>query len=447
MSRTSYADQLQALAQQFKVTGASFAYWDGAELHLAATGLRNSVTGDPVTTDTVMHIGSIMKVINAALFMQLVDDGLVGLDDLVTQHLPHFRLKDRDALARLTCRMLLNHTSGINGDFLPDQGPDRERLVDLIERCADLDQIHAPGDGASYCNVAPCIAGFIAEKLRGRSWYTLVKERIFEPLGMHHALVDVGEAPRFRVSVGDVLDREAGRYVQTPRPFPPLSFAPCGATAMMSAADLVSFGRAMLKGGVGSNGARVLSQKSVEAMTAQPVEVPGQKTRYGIGWGLRPGDVLSHSGGGLGTFATFLAHPPSGKVVALLTNCEGGMALMPAFIEPLVQSWTGLPPAAPTKPIAMPADLHPYVGVFGNNAVRMHFSVSDGVLAVQTRMVATVAGGAENSAPQQSLTAVGPDAFELPTHAALGSMVFTHPDASGRMTRLNFAARMLPRLA
>src|SRR5437879_9156706 len=113
MSNAPYVEQLQTLTKQLKITGASLAYWDGAELHLATTGLRNSVTGDPVTTDTLMHIGSIMKVFNAVLFMQLVDDGFVELDDLVIKHLPQFQLKDRDALSKLTCRMLLNHTSGI----------------------------------------------------------------------------------------------------------------------------------------------------------------------------------------------------------------------------------------------------------------------------------------------------------------------------------------------
>src|SRR5687767_4505248 len=76
MSRkVDYVRRLDAALVEHRMTGASFAYWDGATLHTATAGLRNSVTRDPVTADTVMHIGSITKVLNTVLLMQLVDDG------------------------------------------------------------------------------------------------------------------------------------------------------------------------------------------------------------------------------------------------------------------------------------------------------------------------------------------------------------------------------------
>ena len=57
------------------VTGASIAVWDGSALTTAVAGVRNSVTGDPITEDTVMLIGSISKVFKAVLVLHLVDDG------------------------------------------------------------------------------------------------------------------------------------------------------------------------------------------------------------------------------------------------------------------------------------------------------------------------------------------------------------------------------------
>ena len=122
--------------------------------------------------------------------------------------------------------MLLNHTSGIDGIFIPDHGPDQERIVDPLARCADLGQLHPPGGGPSYSNMAVVVAGVPGQKVRGKSWYTLIKERIYEPLGMRHALADLTDLPRFRVSVGDLTDPTTGRMVQTTRPSLPLSFAP-----------------------------------------------------------------------------------------------------------------------------------------------------------------------------------------------------------------------------
>lgn len=82
---TSYQEHLSRLVADLGLTGASFAYWDGEISHLAAAGPRNSLTGDPVTTDTVMHIGSITKITNTVPMLQLVDDGLVKLDDPVVK--------------------------------------------------------------------------------------------------------------------------------------------------------------------------------------------------------------------------------------------------------------------------------------------------------------------------------------------------------------------------
>lgn len=164
-----------------EVTGASFAYWDGEQMHRVVGGLRNSVTGDPVTLDTLMHIGSITKVLNATLFMQLVDDGLIDLDDPVTRHLPELRLGDPGALAKITCRMLINHTNGIDYDCPAYRDFDEQRIEDAIEDCASLPQIHPPGEATAYSNIGTVIAGYLAQKLRGEGWYSLIKSRIFAP--------------------------------------------------------------------------------------------------------------------------------------------------------------------------------------------------------------------------------------------------------------------------
>ena len=121
--------------------------------------------------------------------------------------------------------------------------------------------------------------------MRGASWYTLVKTRVYEPLGMHHALADLTDLPRFRCSVGDVTDPATGKLQQTTRPFLALSFAPAGATLMMSATDLVTFARALANGGVGANGARILSARAAARMaepTVAMVEPAG--CHWGLGW-------------------------------------------------------------------------------------------------------------------------------------------------------------------
>jgi CubicO group peptidase (beta-lactamase class C family) len=112
----SLAARLTASIQAHRVPGASAAVFRDGQWEIAAAGVANVTTGTDVTPETVMHIGSITKVLTATLVMQLVDDGRVDLASPLKRYLPDFQVADRDATARITVGMLLNHTSGIDGE-------------------------------------------------------------------------------------------------------------------------------------------------------------------------------------------------------------------------------------------------------------------------------------------------------------------------------------------
>jgi len=141
----SLASRLAASIQKHKVPGASAAVFRAGQWEVAAAGVTNVTTGVDVSTETVMHIGSITKVLNATLVMQLVDEGRVDLTASLKRYLPDFQVADRDATELITVEMLLNHTCGIEGEYFPDAGPDAERIEDVIPRIARQGQIHAPG--------------------------------------------------------------------------------------------------------------------------------------------------------------------------------------------------------------------------------------------------------------------------------------------------------------
>ncbi|MHC6227109.1 serine hydrolase domain-containing protein [Pseudomonas sp. X10] len=429
-----------------EVTGASFAFWDGDQMHHAVGGLRNSMTGDPVTLDTLMHIGSITKVLNATLFMQLVDDGLIDLDDPVTRHLPELRLGDPEALSRITCRMLINHTNGIDYDCPAYRDFDEQRIDNAIEDCASKLQLHPPGEATAYSNIGTVIAGYIAQKLRGEGWYSLIKSRIFEPLGLHHSLADITELPRFRVSVGDQVDKE-GKLVQSTKPFLPLSFAPAGATVMMTASDLVTFARALINGGVGLNGARILSQASASLMAKETTGFISPHTwRVGLGWMLLSGGVLFHGGGGPGVSSALYAHPETGRAFALLTNCSKYGAFDAKLIDPILESWGAT--ADPLTPIEGAFDTAAYEGSFENQLFRFDvYREGDQLLA---RMVARQdlyeTDNAE--APVFELKRVGDHLFQMNLNGVAHPfpLAFVNPDATGKMLRLGSMARIFNRV-
>jgi CubicO group peptidase (beta-lactamase class C family) len=428
------------------ITGASFAYWDGERLHTGLAGVRNSITGDPLTPDTLMHIGSITKVVNTALFMQLVDDGLIDLDDPVTRHLPDLRIGDEQALARITCRMLVNHTNGIDYDC-PDYHPfDEQRIVDSVLRCATKGQIHAPGTAASYSNIGMVIAGHLAQTLRGDGWYNLIRDRIFTPLGLDHALVDITQIPRFRVSLGDQTGPN-GEVIPSARPFLPISYAPAGATMMMTAPDLVTIARALINGGIGPNGARILSEKSAAAMATETSRFAAPANlAVGLGWMLLPGGVLHHSGGGPGVAAELYAHPATGRAFALLMNSTQFRYFKPSIIDPILESWGAL--EVPAQPLPPPDNTEPYEGLFGSSLITMAFFSEGGQFKARMGTRLAMYESMTDAAPGVDMVRIGQDLFQVT--GLLGSPAaqeigFAEPDATGRMQTICYYGRIMRR--
>jgi CubicO group peptidase (beta-lactamase class C family) len=162
----SLASRLAASIQKHKVPGASAAVFHAGQWEVAAAGVANLTTGVDVTADTVMHIGSITKVLNATLLMQLVDEGRVDLAARLKRYLPDFQVADRNATELITVEMLLNHTCGVDGEYFPDAGPDAQRIEDVIPRIARQARSTRP---ARNCPIATLGRCWLAISLRGSS--------------------------------------------------------------------------------------------------------------------------------------------------------------------------------------------------------------------------------------------------------------------------------------
>lgn len=139
----------------------------------------------PTATDFT-RIGSITKTFTGTVLLQLVDEGLISLDDPVSKYVP-------DAPnGTATIRQVADMTSGIPS-YSTDQGwqdqyfgaPDTvytpQQLLDIAKT---LPVPFAPGEGWQYSNTNYVILGMIAEQLTGQSIAELLQERIFDPVGM-----------------------------------------------------------------------------------------------------------------------------------------------------------------------------------------------------------------------------------------------------------------------
>jgi len=341
-----------------------------------------------MTVDAILHIGSITKIFNATLLMQLVEEGRISLDKPAIEYLPDLRLGDVEALHAITVEQLVNHTSGIDANLLPDAGHDEETIEKTVQRSGNAGQLHAPGAARSYCNAGTVIAGYLCQRVAQKSWYDLVKERIFQPLEMDRAVVLPEDALLHRCSVGHSVDAETGKATRTRQAFLPLGFAPAGSTAMMSATNLLAFVNAHLAGGRGASGKRILSRESAELMRQPSGSVTGPACfDGGIAWMLLPDGLVHHGGGGPGILSWFVAHPSSGTILVILTNGENGFKAINDIVGPFFASRFGIQPFPAPRPVALDPgdDLSEYAGSYENNTTVHEIHVRDGRLSWNAR--------------------------------------------------------------
>ena len=385
------ASRLAASIQRHQVPGASAAVFRGGQWEVAATGVTNVTTGVDVTPETVMHIGSITKVLNATLVMQLVDEGRVELAAPLKRYLPDFQVADRAATELITVEMLLNHTSGIDGEYFPDAGPDAERIEDVIPLIARQGQIHAPGTELSYCNSGAVLAGYLVQRLLGKSWYSLIEERIFKPLELQHSVVQPANALLHRAAVGHFLLGKDATNTRTSFPFLNPSFAPAGATAMLSAQDLATFALAHANDGVGANGQRLVSAESARRMQRQSAVWRGVGAGgFGLGWMTFDKGIVGHDGGGPGIVSWLYIDPAAKTVAVVLTNAAHGGSVLDEIIAPLYEAAGAKPLAAEYEELEKQAtdarvDPRPYVGQYESVTLALRVVPHEDGIALRVR--------------------------------------------------------------
>ncbi|MDQ3127984.1 MAG: beta-lactamase family protein [Chloroflexota bacterium] len=168
---------------------------DDEEPLTIAMGLANRAAGLPIHPGTRFGTASTTKLLTGLLAARLVERGVVRYEDRLVDLLgPEVRPQDLDE--RVTLHHLLSHTSGV-GDYADEyDGPPYEQIWevvppgairgprDVIRRFPDLSRTSDPGDAVRYNNGAYVLAGVALEEASGRTFYELVRDEVFDPLGM-----------------------------------------------------------------------------------------------------------------------------------------------------------------------------------------------------------------------------------------------------------------------
>ena len=160
---------ITAQIQAAKVPGLSIALIQDGEISwVEGFGVTNSLTGKPVTGDTIFDVASISKAITAYAALRLVERGVLSLDEPVHQYLSRPWLPPSVYAEQITLRQLLSHTSGLTNNVNP----------------VDKSIVYPPGERFEYSGVGFIYLQEVMEQATGKSLEQLAQELVFEPLEM-----------------------------------------------------------------------------------------------------------------------------------------------------------------------------------------------------------------------------------------------------------------------
>lgn len=274
-----------------------------------AYGLANVEKKLPLSTESVLDAGSVVKQFVAASTLLLVEDGKLSLTEDVRRYVPELP----DYGHRITLNHLLTHTSGIR-DWT-GLGPLTGRQVDALTLTLRQRGLNfVPGAEFAYSNGGYVLLKEIVARASGMSFGDFARKRIFDPLGMKSSayLLD-----------GSRIERLAYAYEKAGSQWKPdmhtVMTRGGGGALFTTAGDLAIWNEALANARLG---------KFVTDGMQEPAALnSGRKLGYGRGVFLdqnRSSRVMWHSGGA-GGYGTFVARFPE-HALSVASMCNAGEA-------------------------------------------------------------------------------------------------------------------------
>jgi CubicO group peptidase (beta-lactamase class C family) len=325
----------------------------------------------PATDDTQFMIGSVTKTFTALTVMSLRDEGLLSLDDALETYVPGTKH------ARVPLRQMLAHASGLQREPVGNiweslVAPERDEFLAGLE---EAEQVLPAHHAFHYSNLAYGLLGQVVERVTGRGWEHVVRERVLEPLGMDRT----GLTPADDRALGYQVDPYAGTASEEPL-FTLNATAPLGGL-WSTVADMARYAAY-----VANPDDRVVRPETVEEM-CRPIimtDVDGWSGAYGLGFGMgRRGDrVYVGHGGAMPGFLTGLrVRRKDGVGAIVFANATSGaltLGLATDLVEAVVDAEPALT-AAWVPETAQPA-LTELLGLWWSEGSPITFFVRGGEL-------------------------------------------------------------------
>ncbi len=334
---------------------------DGRLAYSQSFGWQDKARNVRMREDSIFRIYSMTKPIVSVAAMILVEEGLLGLHEPISKHLPEFKdmkvgidgtdssgkatFTLADAKQQITVQDLLRHTAGFTyGAFVQrttvqrmyrDAGLWSQKwvLADFCRTLAKLPLQYEPGTTWEYGHSTD-VLGRVVEVVSGKPLDKFIAERILQPLEMNDTAWQVPREKHDRIAE-PIADKYSGKTPELIDVRQPATFFAGGHGLVSTPGDYLRFAQMLLNGGA-LNGVRVLGPLTVEYMAANHLHdrislgtnyLPGPGHGFGLGFGTRLETGMSEWAGSIGDFywggyagTYFWVDPEQGLAVAYMSQ-------------------------------------------------------------------------------------------------------------------------------
>lgn len=317
--------QLDSALQVRGITGSVLVAKNGNVLLSKGYGYQQ-VNDRLLNTDkTIYEAASITKQMTAAVVLKLQEEGKLSVKDKLSRYFPELPFADK-----LTLHHLLSHTSGIYNYLAAVQSGGIRDITkpvsqqELIALFKDKPLVFEPGSRVVYSNSNYLLLGMIIEKLTGKKYEQVVRERILTPLGMTSSGFDFASLQSPYKAAGYL--RFGGADLTRPAPIMDSTLSFAAGALYSTVGDLHQW--------VNAYGKKILKPSSWQALFTMNRDGYG----YGVGIGkIRGHRVISHPGATSG-FNSFLYYFPDDQltIIHLTNNASPNVndAVLPFFFKP-----------------------------------------------------------------------------------------------------------------
>lgn len=261
-------------------------------------GYADRKSREPVSTDTVIDIGSLSKQVTAAAAVRLMLDGRLSLESALGEHFSNVP-EDKSGI---TVRQLLSHSSGLASWVFPDDFTpiDRETWLRLVfETPLEL----PPGRGYLYSNDGFTLVAMMIEGIVDEPFQKYLQETMFKPLRMKHTGwydTPVFNDPALLIATGYRNSKDDGSPDEWPGPY----WALLGNGGILwTVPDMIKWHNAVHKTWLPEEARSLLFASIVPDPEKELYPSETAPMHYGLGWRLGTsvcGDRrVSHTGTGV----------------------------------------------------------------------------------------------------------------------------------------------------